>query len=387
MSPRLEVPRLATFESAAMQTLEGLWAATHQTACPAEVRSLLSSVILPWGGAPIPSAPAWPSDIGDDHSPYEFSLAMTRSAAELRFLVEAQAASGDFAGTRDASLELNERLAQRGADFRRFNVLRDIFLPDVRQARFALWHAVALAPGRLRVKVYLNPQIAGTGDSIRLVREALDRLEMRTCWSTVASAIPRRSLRGHGLRYFAIDLEASTGARVKVYLYPRDVTARVLEGVAALRRGYVQGEVTEFCQAMTGSSGPYHAHPVCVYIAFSGKDPRPAAVTVQVPIRYYVSNDRVAQGRIRSYLQHHGLDAAAYHRALQAVARRPLSAKSGLHTYVSLRTGLAAPRVTVYFGAELYDGQGPASGTRRVRASAGEFASRSHEHSGMRSRR
>jgi hypothetical protein len=236
-------------------------------------------------------------------------------------------------------------------------------LPDVRHARFALWHAVSLAPGPLRVKAYLNPQIRGTDHAARLTAIALRRLGMGASWARVSTKIPRRYLTGDALRYFALDLESSATARVKLYVYLRDATANVLEGVAALGPKYVNGEVAEFCRAMTGRDGPYDLSPICVYLAFTEKSVEPSTITVQIPIRFYVPNDHSARDRIRSYLRLRGIDHGVYDRALESVARRPLSMKSGLHTYVSLRTGRRPPRVTLYFGAELYP-QRRASGPR-----------------------
>jgi DMATS type aromatic prenyltransferase len=346
--------RKKTFADAATQTLRDLWSAVHRGSCPEEVRSLLSAMLTPWGSAPVTSSPSWPSDIGSDHSPFEFSVALTPGAPEIRLVVEAQGTRPTFSATADAGLRLNDAMARRGADLRRFNRVRSLFLPEARNARFALWHAVALTTGPLRVKAYLNPQIRGVGQAARVVKQALDKLDMSAAWSTIASAAPARALRGEEIKYVALDLEESEAARVKVYLYIRDITAEELERLAALRPQYVRGEVTEFCRAITGTTGPYDSHPPCIYLAFTGNDPVPSAVTVQIPICYYVRNDRIARDRIRAYLRLRGVDSGVYDRALEAVATRPLNAKSGLHTYVSLRTGASPPRVTTYFAAELY---------------------------------
>jgi len=343
-----------SIESTATRSFERLWTATHRSACPEELSSLVSSVFVPWGGAAIDETPAWPSDIGDDHSPYEFSLALTPDAAELRLLVEAQGSTGEFESTREACLRLNSRLAERGADLQRFEQIRDLLLPNVRHARFSLWHAITLAPGRLRAKAYLNPQIQGAAQATQVTAAALRRLGIGASWSRIAAKIPSHYLSSDAVRYFALDLEKSATARVKVYVYLRDATAEALESIAAFGPKYVMGQVTEFCRAMIGPNRLYNVWPICVYIAFTEKNAKPSGITVQIPIRFYVPNDTIAHNRIRSYLKLRGIDSNTYDRALQAVARRPLSTKSGLHSYVSLRTGRGTPRVTVYFGVELY---------------------------------
>src|SRR4051794_40140954 len=44
-----------------------------------------------WGEAALAAAPAYASRIGDDHSPYEYSVAFSGREVELRLLCEAQA--------------------------------------------------------------------------------------------------------------------------------------------------------------------------------------------------------------------------------------------------------------------------------------------------------
>jgi DMATS type aromatic prenyltransferase len=357
---------LALVDSARQQ-LHALWGALHRSKCPTEVHSLFETMFARWGSLPLLDAPGWPSDVGDDHSPFEFSVALTPDGPEIRLVVEAQGERPGFASTRAACLRLNDSLAKRGADLGRYEQVHDLFLPEISHARFALWHAVALAPGALRAKAYLNPQIRGAGRSVEVVQSAFDRLGMPHAWRSFTSALSARPLRGEEIRYFALDLDRSDAARVKIYLYRPDITTRDLERLAALRPGYTKGEVTEFCRAITGTTGPYRTRPPCVYVAFTGRDPVPSAVTVQVPIAHYVTDDRVARDRIRAYLRLRGVDGDAYDRALQAVAWRPLEGKSGLHTYVSLRTGLDSPRVTTYFAAELYRARARSSGTRCIR--------------------
>ncbi len=341
-----------TVATIATQRFESIWEAVHGVPCPAEVRSVLSRMILPWGARALSTAPMWPSDIGNDNSPFEFSVVLA-PAAEIRLVVEAQATVPGFRATRDACLRLNAALAEFGADLNGVEVLRDIFLPDVLHARFALWHAVTLAPGRLRPKAYFNPQILGPGHANKLVESALTRLGMPDAWPTIVSALPNAP-RGQDIRYFALDMDQPGLPRAKVYRYLEGATTDHLEQLAALRPDYVRGEVTEFCRAMTGASVAFTSRPPCVYMAFSRASRHPSDVTLQIPIGHYASNDGVARERIYAYLRTRGLDADLYDRALRAAAHRPLEAGTGLHSDVSLRTGVTPARVTVYFAAELY---------------------------------
>ena len=369
MSPLpLEATPKISFAHIATRTLERLWPAVHGEACPTEVRSLLATMLARWGSRPVPEVATWPSDIGSDHSPFEFSLALTSSGPELRFLVEAQGNGSAFSSVRQAGLELNASLAKRGADLRRFEQLRDLFLPEVTHARFGLWHAATLTTGKVRAKAYLNPQIRGQDQAVALVKSGFERLKMPAAWTTVERALRQGERQGEEIRYFAIDLQECAMARAKVYLYPKDASAENLEKIAALRPEYVSGEVTDFCDAIAGDCGPYGSWPPCVYLAFTGDNSTPSDVTVQIPIAHYVRDDRVARDRILSYLRQRGLDWRAYERAVGAATTRQLAEGRGLHTYVSLRTGSKAPRVTVYFAAELYAVHEPATSAKRLRS-------------------
>lgn len=306
-----------------------------------------------WGSRGAPATPQWPCDIGDDHSPFEFSVAFAGGRQEIRVVVEAQSERPDFTSTRDACLSLHEALARQGADVERFERVRDLFLPEsVWHGRFALWHAVTLAPGALKAKAYLNPQIRGAAAAAPIAREAFERLGMTGAWRSITSALP--GLTGKEIRYFALDMDSATAARAKLYVCPSAATARDLERIASLRPAYVQGEVTDFCREMTDSTGPFDSYPICVYTAFVGTEVVPFDVTIQIPIRHYVANDDVARARVLRYLERRGVDPEPYERALAAAARRPLANGRGLHSYVSLRTAVTPVRVTTYFAAEAF---------------------------------
>src|SRR5882762_649431 len=48
---------------------------------------ILQRLMAPWGEAAVAEGPRWPSAVGDDHTPYELSLALGASP-EVRVLVE-----------------------------------------------------------------------------------------------------------------------------------------------------------------------------------------------------------------------------------------------------------------------------------------------------------
>jgi hypothetical protein len=146
-------------------------------------------------------------------------------------------------------------------------------------------------------------------------------------------------------------------ARLKVYLRHPGVTSGTLEQIAAWAGDHPPGSITAFCRALAGGEGPFSRRPLLT--CFSFVDPsseRPAASTIHVPVRDYAPNDAVLRERVRGYMREQGLKVEIYERCLQAMARRSLADRAGLHAYVSLRRARdrSAPRLTVYLSTELF---------------------------------
>jgi len=358
-----------TFAGHALKQLDALWSALHDESPPESAREIVASMVSPWGSVAVPESPPWPSDIGDDGSPFEFSVAFAPGAPDIRFLVEAQAGH-DWASVTSAALRLNEIFVARGADSSRLDLLRDLVVPSgehLRDQRVTLWHTASLTPGPLRVKIYFNPNVRGAEQAEVLVHDVFDRLAIPRAWPTVEEAF--RRLGTSEMFLFSLDLDHGEAARIKVYLHPEGATADMLESAAELGPRYVPGEIRGFCRTMTGSAGPYvrvapEARLPSFYMAFTRDDPMPSDLTMQIPIRFYVPDDRIARDRICAYLRSRALDPAPYERALDALASRPLTAGRGLNAWVSLRAGSDPPLVTVYFAAELYRPLAPLDGLR-----------------------
>lgn len=334
--------------------LANLWRALREESCPAEVHERFSMMLAPWGNRLIPRRPGWRSDIGDDHSPFEFSVVFARDTPpQLRLLVEAQGDTPTYAATLQASLRLTEQLERRGADLSRLRQVQPLFLePEAdRDTTFSLWHAASLEPEEPHYKAYFNPRTSVARDSFELVACAMDRLGM-----PYAREVLVRARRGNAdeVRFFSLDLQADEQARAKVYLYQPGATTSHFERLAKLAPSYRAGEATRLCQTLLGSEGPYVAHPLCTYLSFVEGHERPYEVTMQLPLRFYCDNDEVAKARTISLFDALGLDAEPLARAIDALAARPLDRASGILTHVSLRLGEEQPRVAVYLAVELF---------------------------------
>jgi len=302
--------------------------------------------------APIP---AYPSDVVDDHTPYELSLVFGGASPELRMLVETTHGDHSLAGRWQAARQASEWLrANHGADLSRFERIEDLFEPRTSHGLFALWHAIVFRAGAApETKVYLDLRARGSALAPAVLEEALDRLELAGAYpALMREACPRGFARDE-LVYFSLDLAAHDRARVKVYFRHHNATASDLERVIGDRGGVAPGEVAAFCEAVLGHSGPYTARPVVSCWSFSGGT-EPTGATIYAPIAYYVRDDAEARDRVHRWLGGQNMATEHYDRCLAAFARRSLDQGAGMHSYVSFKRDSARSKLTCYLAPEAY---------------------------------
>jgi DMATS type aromatic prenyltransferase len=310
-----------------------------------------------WGHTREGGVAAWASDVCDDHSPYELSVATGKRGLQLRVLVEPMEAPPSPGSNHSAGRRLHEVLARGfGANLARLRALEDLLMPEAAQGPSALWYAAAFAQGQAPdFKAYFDLRCQGTGRAARLAEEALQRVGLQEAWPAVAECLGRREEGEDELLYFALDLSHAAEARVKLYLRHHHASAALLEEVCSVARHHQPGSVAEFCRHMAGGEGPYgNKGPVTCLAFTSGDGARPGTATIYLPLAYHVRSDSEARERLTHYLGTQGMEAAPYLRALQACTRRPLESGPGLHTYAALRWWQGEPRVTVYFSPEVY---------------------------------
>jgi DMATS type aromatic prenyltransferase len=322
---------------------------------------LFRTLVAPWSHVRCGSSPPWPSDVCDDHTPFELSVATGGAAPELRLLVESRGETPTLASNEAWGLEVNQLLRRDyGVQLDRFDAVRDLFLPVADDAMFALWHAVSFWPNRPpEFKCYLNVNARGPAEAPRLVQEALRRLGFDSAWPAIAeTALGREG--SDRLAYFSLDLSPTAARRVKVYARHLDCTVDDLERACSAARNYQPGCIAEFCRVLSAGEQRFTGRgPVSCLSFVEGDTTRPSAGTLYFPIAAYAPNDRIARNRIASYLVLHELPTAAYVEPLAAFAARPLEAGIGMQSYASLRWTGDKPRVTVYFSPEAYHVQPP----------------------------
>lgn len=314
------------------------------------VQSLLTE---PWCDRAVPALAPFPSRIGDEHSPYEYSVQFARKSIELRLLFESQATAPSLYANQLAALALNLKLARRcGVDLSRFNELQDLFCPEDPQGPFSLWHAACFdSAGRPGFKIYLNPRVHSGASGEQLITEAVARLGLSQAAHSVIRTVVDR---GGEPNYFSLDLTARLGSRVKLYFAHKAAQLAELEHILALAPTYRIGEATRFCRAILGDGVALTRKPICYCFSFASGHAAPLAVTFHLPVAHYLPSDAAVMSRISAFMASERLPVDEYRRSVLAIARRDLHTGVGLQSYFSFRRETSGLKVTVYLSPELF---------------------------------
>ncbi len=347
-----QVPRPASYQDECRRGLSTLatalgWSTNYDM--------LVNLLMSGWGQEPVPSAAPYRSLIGDDHSPFEYSVAFEGAGTELRLLLEAQGVPPGPEANEAAGLALNQRLAScPTVDLRRFSEVSDLFLSQPAAGGFSIWHAVSLsAEGRSAFKLYLNPLSQGSERAWPVVAEALTRLGFgQAVLRAVEQAMPRAGL--DQLGYFSLDLSNSASARVKVYVAHPNISRAALDQLFQLSPHHRPADVTDYCEAMVPGRELFDRKPLMSCLSFVSGSERPHAMTLHLPIAHYVDSDAQTAERVSAWLKQHGLAHQAYEASIHAIAQRPLLASRGLQSYASFRRERGGLRFTAYLSPELF---------------------------------
>ena len=303
-------------------------------------------------GAEFQREPPWPSDITDDGTPFEFSIAFHEGETDLRLLVEPQAPPTTLHSNWAAGLGVNRELvAAAGADDSAFRAVHDLFAPgDCTDAHFALWHAAVIEEDGTRLfKLYVNPRIHGESRANELVERAFVQLGYGAAWQQFLAS--RLAEPGASVRYLSLDLLPSSVARLKVYV-AQEGSAERIAGLSTGASNLRPGDVQSWIAALANRSDRFDQRPILTCFSFSACSPVPAA-TIHVPVRCYLDNDADAAARVAAFLSER--EVATFERVLKSLARTPLRDSRGLITYASLRREKSgAIRVTLYLAPQIY---------------------------------
>ncbi|KXJ87312.1 tryptophanase [Microdochium bolleyi] len=337
-----------------------------------QLASALAFSMGDWGSKAITAAKGdafggWVSEVSNDHSPYEYSVAIDQKSgdAELRFLVEAQPNENSLAVLRDSALQLTQQI---GAEFQdtvsldRLELIRDLFMPEHHdgdeQGLFSAWFSCALSRTGPEWKIYLNPRARGAEHASSITRTAFERLGLSESWAMLEAMMTTAD--DDAVVYFSLDLSPSSENRVKVYVsHPRTTASGIAKKLAGLCPDASTYEIERFCAAMGGGfMGPYEGKPLLTCFAFTSAAPTRPVGTVHFPIIAYADNDADVQGRVEAYMEQAAVSPVfreKYRSTINAVQRRPLEDGRGVHAWVSLKQKAGGKRTnTFYISPELY---------------------------------
>ncbi len=325
-----------------------------------------------WANELVPPSPSWASDITDDHSPFEFSLALNGREAKVRILTEPQDPhQPSLRSCWRLANDLHETLAgEWGANLASYESVAQLFEPNpASEAAFSVWHAAILGSRRdTQFKVYLNPAIHGSADAEEVVSQAMLRLGLADPWQ----ALREHALRRTGLDqviYFSLDLTRSEDARAKVYVAHRQASSADVAAALTGCSGFDKASLDRWLECLMGGSGPYYGRPPISCFALGRNSRELYTTTLHLPVRCYAADDFEIARQVCKFLGFP--QRVAYMRALTHVAERPLESGPGLQTYVSLRPSPSRQAVTVYLAPQIY---APAP-TRSVDPALGLFSS------------
>lgn len=318
---------------------------------------LLRELLGPAGTRTLREEPDHFSDVADDGTPIEFSLAFDEDGTlAVRVLGEAGAGEPGHGPRVGAAKRFLNTVSERfQIPTERFTALSELFLPEHPQGRFAVWFSLILRPcARPRLKAYFNPEARGPSRANELVVEGFKRLGLDTAYETAARHAlvrPGRDLPS----FFAVDLDDSPLSRVKLYITHDSATAADAERAAAGVRNVDPSQVHEFCRAIGGGVETFAGRPLISSYSFVEAEPDGAGnYSLYLPIRDYVPDDEVARERIVGFLAGQGIGPDLLDKSIGAVTTRSLRDGVGLLAHVSLRLGAFGAGTTVYLSSEAY---------------------------------
>jgi tryptophanase len=322
-----------------------------------------------WCQNPIPQKldrSAWISDVSNDHSPFEYSLALSQQtgASELRFLIEAQPEENSVAALQKCTSRLTDDIAieygPTKVSLNKLNLVRDLFFPPGGEGLLASWHSFATSKKLEKWKIYLSPLASGRQNAFNVTREALGRLGLTSSWKLLETILDGDDYPV----YFALGLSPNPeDAEVKIYVNHPNASAReIAQKHLKLDPSSSVHAIEQFYSVMAnGSPGPYRGKACASCFHFKNKDPsRPAARTIFYPMDDQAVNDAEAKERIEKYMDIISapqLYRERYRNAISAVQCRPLELGRGIHSWVSMKEKMDGTRSnTYYLSAELYGG-------------------------------
>jgi hypothetical protein len=320
---------------------------------------LVRELLGPVASRPLSEPPMWPSDVADDATPLEFSVQFEDNAARLRVLGETVSARPSMAANLGAAKDFLTMLTDRlDLALDRLHAVQDLFSPDQPQGLFSWWFSLIFdAQGKPALKVYFNTDVRGAHVAPQLVAEAFDRLGMADAYDVVNTHALWRGSDLDRLTFFAIDLDDSPQARVKIYIRQHEARPDDVQFAASAVPGIDPALVGQFCSLLAPTTEVFGGRPLMSSYSFVEDDvEKPSNYSIYLPIRDYAPNDAVARERVSEHLRQHSVNPTVLDSIISALTDRPLHARGGLLAHVSLRLSPSRTGTTIYLSSEAYGG-------------------------------
>ncbi|EGN95872.1 hypothetical protein SERLA73DRAFT_187119 [Serpula lacrymans var. lacrymans S7.3] len=333
----------------------------------------------------------------DDHTPIEVSwIVNPDGTATVRYAIEPIDLNSD--NSKAAALQMVEELkpAIRNLNLEWFDILNDALVwhgnSNIAGAKHATQYFLGFDcahTGNVTLKAYFLPEIKSVKTRVskdELVSRALVALDhgLETPWKATVDyfdTLPS-SIRP-SVEIIATDCAAPKDSRIKVYVRTRSTKFSDLEGLMTLG-GKLKGKVIEDAMSNLTSlwemimrvdtSAPdwkeqrltprlsveandnHITGGLLLYYELKPGCPLPFP-KVYLPVRHYCSDDlAIAEGMEAYHRKKGGVFVDGYIRDVESIfgRHRSLSARTGIHTYVSLAIKKSDFEVTSYFNPEAY---------------------------------
>ncbi|WP_216898436.1 tryptophan dimethylallyltransferase family protein [Nocardia alni] len=309
---------------------------------------LVCSLLGAWADEPVEQLDHYRSFVGNDGSPVEFSVAMTRSGAAARLLFEQLGGPPPW---RQEGAGFVERLHETlGLDVGRFRRIADLFDGTPPPGSFSMMYGAALTTDDLPLfKVYLNPAI-GPMRPLRTVGAAMERLGLSAQWSHLNEYLEGGTFdwTHHEIGFFAMDLGAFPDARVKLYIRHTGCGPDEIERIAMLAPDHQPDLFTKILGRLY--NGPIAVKAPVSCLSFVEGRVAPATITLHCPLDTNAADDAEAGARVTDVLEMSGIAPDLFGTLTSAISGADPAGGRRL-SWMSYKRP-ADPVVTVYAGLD-----------------------------------
>lgn len=319
----------------------------------------------------LPSKPAWPSFVTDDHTPIEFSITFStgkrpvvRMVGEpLPQYIKDSLSMADIVNTAEEFYA--QAKAQNSFNWTVYEKLKHLYMVPAENASgpFYACFGVDLQPmSDMLYKIYFNPQVEGPTKAVEKICAAFNLLDM-DC-APLLDLQKKMRLPDSAFEFLSFDL--NDDPRLKIYIRVMEFSWEVVESlISKSQESSTENAKTfwdHFCSMVNGILTPRTVERatttkgISITMEYNIKAKSLIGIKCHFPLRYYYHNDEILGKEVQKYLTTHKfVNSENYFDTLTKLSSRKLSARTGMQTVVSTSQKLSGEReVTIYLSPEFY---------------------------------